>query len=455
MNSLSLGHLAELAGGRLLGGRADTLIERVSTDSRTLGPGSLFVALKGERFDGHDFVETAKANGASALMLSREVPGSNLPVVRVEDTLLGLQALARGYRQELSLHVVMLTGSNGKTSTKDMVAKVLGARFAVSATKGNLNNHIGLPLTVLAADSSHQFGVWEIGMNHSGELSPLVEIGRPKFGIITNIGTAHIGHMGSREAIAREKGVLAEGLPAEGVLFLPAEDDFADSLRRRTKAKIIDVGFESGHVRGLHLQAEAKGTRFRLVRGHESVEVHLPIPGRHMVCNALLAAAVGLEAGIPMSEVAEALGQVSLAAGRLQTLDVHGVRVINDAYNANPDSMRASLTTVSKLPTLGKRFAILGAMGELGEESQRAHQAVGQLAAEEGFDYVCSVGERARDLTAGLVPRSGQRIHHFQNQQEAADFLRETAKSGDVVLLKGSRSAALEQVHQLFVSLPS
>ena len=452
MKSLTVQQVADLSGGRVVLGDPDAVITAVITDTRSIPRGALFVALVGERFDAHDFLPKAVETGAGALLVSRSVDGVTGPVIEVDDTLAGLQQLAKGYRQLIATKAVVITGSNGKTSTKDMIRAVLGSRFAVTATKGNLNNHIGLPLTVLSTESEDDYGIWEIGMNHPGEIAPLADIAAPDMGVITNIGTAHIGNMGSREGIAQEKGMLAEAMTEKGVLVLNANDDFTSSIRGRTSARVVEAGIEAGQVQAANLEVLGIGAGFTLTIGSDSAAVRLPIPGRHMVSNALLAAAVGHEAGLTVAEIAQALTQVSLTPGRLQTLKHAGVKVINDAYNANPDSMRASLTTVSAMKPNGKTFAVLGAMGELGEGAEEAHREIGQLAVDEGFDHVCSVGDGARAFTDELAASADQAVHHFASREEAADFLKQTATAGDLVLLKGSRSAAMDTIYKLYAT---
>ena len=452
MKPLTVQQVADLAGGRVVQGDPSLMVTAVSTDTRTIPQGALFVALVGERFDAHDFLAKAVGAGAGAVLASRSVDGVTGPVVEVEDTLTGLQQLAKGYRRLIGTKAVVITGSNGKTSTKDMIRAVLGCRFAVTATKGNLNNHIGLPLTVLSTEADDAYGIWEIGMNHHGEIAPLAEIAAPDIGVITNIGTAHIGNMGSREGIAQEKGMLAEAMTEKDVLVLNANDEFTSSIGSRTSARVVEAGIEAGQVQATKLEVIDCGTGFTLTIGKDSAEVRLPIPGRHMVSNAVLAAAVGHEAGLTLDEIAQALTQVSLTPGRLQTLEHAGVQIINDAYNANPDSMRVSLTTVGAMKPNGKIFALLGEMGELGERAEEAHREIGRLAVSEGIDHICSVGEGARGYTDGLAASADQAVHHFASREEAADFLKQTAEAGDVVLLKGSRSAAMDTIYKLYAT---
>jgi len=446
MKPLTAQQLSDILGIPLAAGRGDVVVSGgVSTDSRKLPRGSAFFALRGENFNGDLFAAKALADGASVAIVQHwagEVP-ANAAVIVVPDSLLALQRLACWWRKQLDLPVVGITGSNGKTSTKDFTAAVLSRKFKVSATLGNLNNHIGVPLTVLATTVEHTAAVWEMGMNHSGEIAPLCEIARPKYGIITNIGTAHIEFLKTREAIAEEKGMLARALPADGMLFLPATCEFRDYLRQRTKAHIIAVGNGRGQVRAECLRFDADGTSFTLViEGEDPVAVALPVPGRHMVTNALLAAGVGWKLGIPPREIAEGLSNAVLTGGRLGRYVCHGTTVIDDTYNANPESMAAAIETLADTPVVdgSRRIIVLGRMGELGLHAPAAHLRTGALAAARNLTVV-AVGDGAEGIAEGAGNAT-----HFPDLDQAANWLVREVKPGDVVLFKGSRTASVERV---------
>ena len=446
MNPLTAAQIAEILGTQVAAGNPQAVANGgVSTDTRTLTQGALFFALRGENFDGNAYAQAALDKGAAVIAVN-EWHGTCPPqaaVIVVSDTLLALQKLAHWWRKQLTLPVTCITGSNGKTSTKDFTAAVLSRKFKVSATRGNLNNHIGLPLTVLATTTEHTAAVWEIGMNHAGELAPLCEIARPKYGIITNIGTAHIEHLGSRDAIAEEKGTLARALPPEGTLFIPATCDYHEYLRQRTKAHLIPVGNGRGLVRAENPHFEADRSVFQLViEGEGSAEVILPVPGKHMVTNALLAAGVGWKLGVPVDEIAAGLNASSLTAGRLRRYVVNGITVIDDTYNANPESMAAAIETLAEMPLAdgARRFAVLGRMGELGPHAPAAHLKAGELAAARGL-HVIAVGEGSEGIAEGA-----NHAPNFPDLDEAATWLRGEAKPGDAVLFKGSRAATVEKV---------
>ena len=453
MKPLTLAAVADFASGTITAGRLDEIVEGVSTDSRKIGFGQLFVALEGERFDGHDYVEAVIERGAAAVMVRRTFDGDVPPgagIIRVSDTLVGLQCLARCYRRHLGLKVVGITGSNGKTSTKDFVASVLSRRFQVNATKGNLNNHIGLPLTILETDAQHDCGVWEMGTNHPGEIEVLADIARPNIGVITNIGIAHIEHMKTQEAIAIEKGMLAEAIGKGGSVILNAEDKFTPSIAERTSADVTTIGFDQGDIRAEGLELGDERSSFTLVSESGTIPVSIPVPGRHMVANALLAAAVGMEFGMELDAIAAGLAAVEFTGGRLQRKEVRGIVFIDDSYNANPDSMRAAMDTFSAMECAGRKFAIMGGMGELGEQSVEEHESLGALAAESGIDFLISVGDLARPVTASLNGGCKAKVAHFADHAACVHFLSEEAKAGDLVLVKGSRSAAMEQIIEGF-----
>jgi len=439
--------ISEILGAPLIGEAGDVVVRKVFTDSRKPEAGGLFFALKGENFNGDLYAEAALKGGATVAVVHAwkggEVPAGKA-VIEVPDTLLALQRLAHWWRSQLEIPVVCITGSNGKTSTKDFTTTVLSQGFVVNATKGNLNNHIGLPLTVLDTEKEHTAAIYEIGMNHGGELSPLCEIARPKYGIITNIGTAHIEFLGSREAIAEEKGTLARYLPEDGLLFTPAGCDFNEYFRARTRARLIPVGNGRGLVRAENLRPQEDGTRFDLViEGEETHAVFLPVPGKHMVTNALLAAAVGWRLGIPAEKIALGLSSVKLTSGRLRRIQWEGITLLDDTYNANPESMEAAIETLAEMrvPEGSQRIIVLGKMGELGIHAKAAHARIGKLAATKGLRLI-AVGEGAEGIAgAGDAP-------HFPDIGSAADWLLENSRPGDVILFKGSRSAAIEKVLQ-------
>lgn len=447
MKPTTLQDIATWTHGELLQGVPAEEVSVISTDTRKMKGGELFVALKGDNFDAHDHLDQAIAKGAAALLVHDLPPsteGTDVALIRVRNTLKGLQDLAESYRRSLDIPVVGITGSSGKTSTKDLTRSVLGRKFQVNATKGNLNNHIGLPLTVLETNAEHHLGIFEMGMNHPGEIEVLAEIGAPTVGIITNVGTAHLEFMGTREAIALEKGMLAEAVPSEGCVVLSAHDDFTDSIRERTDARVLTGGVDCGDVSATNLEITFEGCRFQLSFEGKSVASQLSVAAEHMVRNATLAAAAGIHLGMSLEEVATGLAEAELTGGRLQRKVVAQIPFLDDSYNANPESVKAALRTLRDLPVEGKRVAVLGLMAELGDHAEAEHIALGKAVAENKIDILLGIGEEGRQMADGAG--NGAECHVFDDHPSIAEYLRTNIGSTDLVLLKGSRSAQMERV---------
>jgi UDP-N-acetylmuramoyl-tripeptide--D-alanyl-D-alanine ligase len=448
MDATSFEKIAQWSGGKLTTGDPKDTVTSVCTDSRTLKAGDLFVALRGEKFDAHTFVPEAAKRGAAGVIVE-EFPAELPPgfaVILVPDTLRALQQLSGNYRRSLSLQVIGLTGSNGKTSTKDLTAAALGENFQVTKTEGNFNNHIGVPLTLLRAKGSDQIGVFEMGMNHPGEIAPLAALAAPEVGIITNIGMAHIEFMGTREAIALEKGMLAEALPPSGTLILSAHDDFSASIAERTKADVVLAGIGKGEVFATDLRTQSGGTKFVINADGRTADAELSVLGEHMVRNAMLAVAAGRVFGLSLEECAAGLTKLRLTKGRLEQKVIRGIQVIDDTYNANPDSVSAALRTLASIPAAGRRIAVLGRMGELGAEAERGHRLVGEVAAQAHLDGVIGVGEEAQWITEAAWRGGVEKVVRVDTTEEATKALREYARPGDLVLIKGSRSSRMERI---------
>lgn len=452
MNATAVKELLTAVSGTIHQGSEESLIESVSTDTRDIKLNCAFFALSGERFDAHDFLAQAVDGGVEVLVVSRIPEGvdfKNVTVIVVSDTLTALQQFAAWYRRSLEIKVIGITGSNGKTSTKDFTKAVIAEKFKVSATVGNFNNHIGLPLSILATEGEHEVCIWEMGMSNPGEIAPLCCIAQPDIGIITNIGTAHIEFMGSVEAIAEEKGELVKCLSEDGTFIVSAACEFIDYFTARTKAKTLVVGNGRGAVRADNLLMTALGSEFDLIiQDEEPVRVKLPVVGRHMVANALLAGGAGHALGMTAFEIAEGLNNATLTSGRLRAFESNGVTIFDDTYNANPESVTAAIDTLTELNdpevAVGEKYVVIGHMAELGDHAEKAHEDVGRLAARREI-FTVSVGEAASGITEGAVAAGG-RAKHFNQQEEAAKWLQSICKSGDVVLFKGSRSAGMEKI---------
>ena len=320
------------------------------------------------------------------------------------DTLEALQRFAANYRQLLSVRTIGVTGSSGKTSTKELIAAVLRTRYKTKATEGNLNNHIGVPLTLIRLDEGDQYGVIEMGMNHPGEIAPLAKMTAPEIGVISSIGPAHIEFFADQAGIAAEKAELIAALPPEGLAVLNGDDPWARKIASRTVARVVWVGNSpDSSWRADDLQIVADGLLFRLVRGDESVAVRLPVMNRIMADNALLAAAVGHECGLTLQEIARGLESVQLPGARMQVVKAQGASIINDSYNANPASMRAALIALKEFPGSGRRLAVLGSMGELGQHAVELHREVGEFAAQQDVACLIAVGPHAEAYARGCI----------------------------------------------------
>ncbi len=448
MNPTPITKLLDITGGRLVAGRAEGVVSRVSTDTRALHRGDLFVALRGERYDANDFLHDALNAGAAALVakLNPRLPDScQVPVIAVDDTLKALQKLAMATRVASKAKIIAVTGSNGKTTTKDFTAAVLAQRFRTIKTEGNLNNHIGLPLSLLRLDDEVEAAVFEMGMNHTGEIAPLCAMAKPEVGIITMIGVAHIEFLGSQEAIAAEKGVLAEMLPGDGCLVLNAQDRFSIPISRRSRAGILFAGIQSGDVFASGIRMEAGASHFKLEANGESAEASIPVPGIHMIANAVLAAAAGIALGLSVEECAAGLTSAGISKGRLQRKDVAGIAFLDDSYNANPDSMVAALRTLADSKAT-RRVAVLGPMGELGSHAEEGHRRVGQAVVDYGLDALICVGSGQVSWIGEEASAAGCKVYYAADPAEAASILMDQTCEDTLVLVKASRSAGLERV---------
>ena len=445
--SISIQDILQATGGELISeGGLSSFVLSVSTDTRQVRDGDLFVALKGDNFDAHNFLEQAVEKGAKTLLVQEDKGITGVNVVLVKDTLQGLQDLASYWRGELTDRAIGITGSNGKTSTKDLTAAVLSQKFETKATLGNFNNHIGLPLTVLRNDRTDEATIYEMGMNHPGEIAPLCEIACPQIGIITSIGTSHIEYMGSQEAIAKEKGALAAALPEDGTLIIPHDMDLKQVVLEMNQGDVLEVGIDTDTpISAQELRAEGHGMAFTLKTPKGSAEVMLPLKGRHMVSNALLAAATGHIYEMTAEEIARGLSSVELTTGRLRQFTHGTMTILDDTYNANPDSVKAAALTLKESLTDGQRgYLVLGKMAELGEFTEQGHLDVGIYGAELGLTVV-SVGDEAEFIAEG-VKRAGKEPIHFATKAGAQEWLAKNLEENTIILFKGSRSAAMETV---------
>jgi UDP-N-acetylmuramoyl-tripeptide--D-alanyl-D-alanine ligase len=449
--SLTLAEVAELVDGELTGPADATVTGAVTLDSRTVAAGDLFVAVVGERVDGHDFLGAAADAGAVAAISGRADTG--LPCVVVDEPVAALGRLAAGVHARLvagGLQTLAITGSSGKTSTKDLLGQVLAAAGPTVSPPGSYNNDIGLPLTVLGADARTRFLVLEMGSRGPGHIARLCRVARPQIGVVLNVGSAHLGEFGSPDGIAAAKGELVEALPEDGTAVLNADDPRVLGMAARTRARVMTTGRGADcDVRACDVALDDSArARFTLVAAGEEHPVALQVVGEHQVANALSAAGAALAAGMAPAAVAAALsaaGPRSRWRMELSRRD-DGVTVVNDAYNANPESMRAALATLAGLPGV-RRIAVLGAMGELGPDAPAEHERLGRDAAAAGVDLLVAVGPDAVGIVEGARAagrRAGEESVHVPDRAAARELLSEVLRPGDVVLVKASRSYGLE-----------
>jgi UDP-N-acetylmuramoyl-tripeptide--D-alanyl-D-alanine ligase len=455
----SLKFVAEACAADVRRGSVQTLVKNVCTDSRHAKENDLFFAIKGERFDGHDFINEVAAKGAAAVVVSEQdkipvkLPGS--AVLVVEDSRVALGKLAAAYRSQFDLPIICVGGSNGKTTTKELVASVLRRKFSTLWSEASFNNDIGVPATLLRLKKSHQAAVLEAGTNHPGELAPLVKMIQPKFGVITNIGREHLEFFGDVAGVAQEEGRLAELLPADGKLFVNGDNDWTEAIIKRTSAPVVKVGLnEKNDWRAKKVRLDKNGVTF-LVNVPEpefNGEYRINLLGRHQVVNALFAIAVGAQLGLSRDQIQSGLTECQPPKMRLQFWEANGVRVLDDAYNANADSTIAALETLCDLPLQGRRVAVLGDMGELGAHSEAAHVEVGRRAGELGIGQLFTVGTLSSNTARAARDAGLSRVIEFADVEAAVRAVKNFLKPGDVVLLKASRASRLERIAETLKS---
>jgi UDP-N-acetylmuramoyl-tripeptide--D-alanyl-D-alanine ligase len=454
MEPRSLKYITAACAGEQLNGSPDELVQRVCTDSRKIAQGDLFFALPGEKFDGHDFLEQVIRKGAVGVVVQRDrapALANGCGVIAVTDTRMAFGQFAARYRQDFTLPIVAIGGSNGKTTTKELVASVLRQRLPIIWSEASFNNDIGVPLTLLKLERWHEAAVLEVGTNHPGELAPLVKMIQPKYGVITSIGREHLEFFGDVNGVADEEGWLAELLPVDGKLFINGDTPWSRRIVERTRAAVVRAGFsDANDWRVQSPKVDEGGTTFwmQAPKVDFSGEYRVNLLGRPQILNAAYAVAVGAEMGLSRAEIERGLIECQPAKLRMELWELNGVRVLDDCYNANADSMLAALETLQELPCKGRRVAVLGDMAEQGAQSEAAHEEVGRRAAELGIGQLFTIGKMA-SVTARAAKDAGlTRVIEFMDVETAATALKTFMKSGDLILLKASRSARLERISE-------
>lgn len=437
----------------------DAIATGYSIDSRTIKPGELFFAVKGERLDGHDFVQQALERGAISAIVSQEslpavqeriasVPRTGSApthLIAVPDTLAALQRLATAERCLWGKTLVGVTGSAGKTTTKEAIAHVLSSRFRVHKSEGNLNNHFGLPLMLLKLEPEHDMAVVEMGMSHAGEIAALAKIAHPEIGVVTNVAPVHLEFFDSIAGIARAKYELIESLPTTGTAVLNSDDEFVSQFGRDFRGKVVTYGTgPTASVRAENIQNRGQqGSTFEVVLGGERIGVPLPLLGQHNVYNALAAIAVGVEAGMTLAQAAAALANISAADKRGQVVQVGNITIINDCYNSNPTALRAMVDALATMPAK-RRIVIAGEMLELGADGEELHRECGRYIASKKIDFLLGVRGDAKFI-AQAAKQAGVAAYFVDTPEEAGDWLAHQTRDGDVVLMKASRGVKLEK----------
>ena len=455
MDARSLRFAADACGAGFKSGSPEALVENVCIDSRQAKPGDLFFAIRGEKFDGHDFIADVAAKNVAAIVVEqRKIPAFvlNCPMLAVTDVRAALGQLAAAYRRQFDLPVIAVAGSNGKTTVKELLASVLRQKFLTLWSEASFNNDIGVPMTLLRLGETHQAAVLEVGTNHPGELAPLVRMVQPKFGVITNIGREHLEFFGDVAGVEKEEGALAELLPAEGKLFLDGDSEWVDKIAARTKAQVVRVGTgKANDWRAKKIRLDKNGVTFQLESAKKDFEgeYRVNLLGRHQVVNTLFAIAVGEQLGLSRADIQRGLAECQAAKMRLNFWESNGVRVLDDCYNANADSTIAALETLCGLPLQGRRVAVLGDMAELGAHSEAAHAEIGRRAAELEVGQLFAVGKMAAVVGQAARDAGLMRVFEFSEVEGAMRAIKNFLKPGDVVLLKASRASRLERIAEV------
>jgi UDP-N-acetylmuramoyl-tripeptide--D-alanyl-D-alanine ligase len=455
---LTLEEVLKITRGNLVQGGGDTFFQGVSTDSRTVAEGDLFIALKGPRFDGHHYASEALRKKARGVLVEEDKAGDvrwngdrSKAVVAVKDTLSALGDIAQDWRRKHSIPVVALTGSNGKTTTKEMIAACLETTFPVLKTKGNLNNLIGVPLTLLTLTEKERVVVLEMGMNVPGEIRRLTEIAEPDVALITNIQKVHLEGLGSLERLKEEKGELFRKMRRDGTILVNQDDSRVIELANPYPGQRITFGTDHpADVMAKEIRlTEAGGTSFALILEGEVMEIHLPLLGRHFVPNALSAVAVACLFGVEVQQVKKALENFKPFPMRMEVIRLKGgATLINDAYNANPYSTKLALEALAEAKGEGRAIAVLGDMLELGSFAKEAHEQIGERVSELSIDFLLTLGEESSTVVQSAIRHgfSTKRARRVENHSEAISLLREMIQNGDWILIKGSRRMAMERI---------
>jgi UDP-N-acetylmuramoyl-tripeptide--D-alanyl-D-alanine ligase len=450
MDNLSAGIISEWIQGKLTGS-GNAMVNKISTDTRTLEKGNLFIALRGERTDGHKYISNAFEKGASVVVCETPVtPPEGCAVITVEDTIKALKDMAKKYMGKFRIPVIGITGSVGKTTTKEMIAQILSTEYNVHKTMGNFNNHIGLPLSVLELTREHTAAVFEMGMSGLGEIEYLADIIKPDIGVITNIGISHIEKLGTRQNILRAKLEITRGMNENGKLILNGDDELLSGLKGLLPMPMIFYGInETCELNAFDIHSLGEdGVRFTVSLRNEDVDIALPAPGIHNVSNALAAIACGLELNVSNENIKKGLANYSQEKMRLNIVKYKGIKIINDSYNSAPSSAEASLSVLREVAGGNRSIAVLGDMLELGDYARKSHRQIGATVVREHISHLVAVGSLAKDYVQGALEAGmdEENTRYFKEAKQAISYLKSFLKPGDVVLFKGSRGMKLDSL---------
>lgn len=446
MQSLTTEEIIKATGGTLIGGD-ETVIKGISTNSREIKEGELFIPLVGDKFDGHEFIRAAFELGASAALTSKETElFIGKTIIRVKDTKKALGAIAAYYKEKNNVPTIAVTGSVGKTTTKDMVYSVISQKYNTLKTEANFNNDIGLPLTIFHLEKEHEAAVLEMGMNHFGEIDYLASIGKPDAAIITNIGESHIENLGSREGIFKAKMEITNRFGKDNTLIVNGDNDFLRNVKG--EYKVVRYGLDSGNdVYAKNIVNKGLGgISFTAVVNGMEYAAELAVPGEHNVYNALAAICAGIEFKIPMEDILRGIKTFEPTAQRLAVEDYKGITIINDCYNASPDSIKAALKVLAATDAK-RRVAVLGDVLEMGEHAPSAHYGLAKYVKDAGVDVLVTAGENMKNLARGAKEQGVSEIHAFDKTLEACNFVKDALKEGDAVLIKASHGMRFEEVY--------
>lgn len=447
---MTVKEIIDAAGGKLISGDINTEIKGITTNSRETKTGFMFIPLIGDKFDGHDFINAAFDLGAAAVLTHKETePLVDKTIVKVEDTHKALGDIARYYKAKHNLPTVAVTGSVGKTTTKDMLHGVLSEKYNTLKTPGNFNNDIGLPLTVFNIEKEHEAAVLEMGMNHFGEIEYLVSIAKPDVAVITNIGQSHIENLGSREGIFKAKMEITKLFTKDNTLIVNGDDEFLSKTKGMGEYKVVYYGIKNpeNDVYAKDIKNNGlDGTRFTAVVDGKEYKAEVTVPGGHNVYNALAAICVGREFGVPTDGIIAGIKSFKPTKMRMAVEDFNGIKIINDCYNASPDSIKSSLGVLGGVDNM-RKVAVLGDVFEMGDFAAQAHYSLGAVVAENNIDLLITAGENMKHLARGAMDNGVKNVISFDKTLEACNYVKTEIKSGDAVLIKASRGMHFEEVY--------